>query len=110
MKPTFKVTMVEEHPDGSATFTLDGTREAIQYMMESMVRQAIVDGIDKADEKTALFCLRENAIGAARYTIECLDRYMASGSRSDRLELQIARDKLSTILKSIPVAPHQKAG
>lgn len=97
-KTRFTVTLTEEHPDGSATFTLDGTPEAMKHLMESMVQQAIVDGIEAAQSTSKQFIYQSQLHKAAEYLIDCLDRYMALGQRHDKLELDIARDKLHTLL------------
>jgi len=97
-KTRFTVTMTEEHPDGSATFTLDGTPEAMKHLMESMLQQAIVDGIEAAEKTSHRFTYQSQLHKAAEYLIDCLDRYMALGQRHDKLELDIARDKLHALL------------
>lgn len=98
MKHTFEVTMTEEHPDGSATFTLNGTREAIQTMMESMLRQAIIDGIGNADARTEEFIYQHNLQKEAKYLVNCVDKFLAFGTRPMRLELEMARDRVHTLL------------
>lgn len=97
-KTRFTVTLTEEHADGSATFTVDGTPEAIKYLMETMVQKAIVDGIGIAENGTQQFIYQSNLHKAADYLIDCLDRYMALGQRTDKLELDMARDRLHTLL------------
>ena len=97
-KTTFTVTLTEEHPDGSATFTLNGTPEAMKHLMESMVQQSIVNGVSMAENSAEQFVYQANLRKAAEYLINCLDRYMALGQRHDKLELDIARDQLNTLL------------
>jgi len=51
MSHSFNVEMVEEHEDGSATFTVSGDKASMQALFEAFFTQAVINGIDYAVEK-----------------------------------------------------------
>ena len=44
MSHTFNVEMVEEHEDGSATFTVSGDKASMQALFEAFFTQAVING------------------------------------------------------------------
>lgn len=49
---SFGVAMVEEHPDGSATFEVHGSKEQMQKLFSAFFADAITRGIDSAEGYT----------------------------------------------------------
>jgi hypothetical protein len=65
MSHTFNVEMVEEHEDGSATFTVSGDKASMQALFEAFFTQAVINGIDYAVEKKDRWVAERKLIDAA---------------------------------------------
>ena len=65
MSHTFNVEMVEEHDDGSATFSVSGDKASMQALFEAFFTQAVINGIDHAVEKKDRWIAEKHLVSAA---------------------------------------------
>ena len=65
MSHSFNVEMVEEHEDGSATFTVSGDKASMQALFEAFFTQAVINGIDYAVEKKERWIAEKRLVDAA---------------------------------------------
>jgi hypothetical protein len=65
MSHSFNVEMVEEHEDGSATFSVSGDKASMQTLFEAFFTQAVINGIDYAVEKKDRWVAERKLIDAA---------------------------------------------
>jgi hypothetical protein len=62
MSHTFNVEMVEEHDDGSATFTVSGDKASMHSLFEAFFTQALINGIEHAVESKGPGLQRESCL------------------------------------------------
>jgi hypothetical protein len=65
MSHTFNVEMVEEHEDGSATFTVSGDKASMQALFEAFFTQALINGIEHAVESKDHWVAERKLLNAA---------------------------------------------
>ena len=65
MSHSFNVEMVEEHDDGSATFSVSGNKASMQALFEAFFTQAVINGIDYAVEKKERWVAEKRLVDAA---------------------------------------------
>jgi hypothetical protein len=65
MSHTFNVEMVEEHEDGSATFTVSGDKASMQALFEAFFTQALINGIEHAVESKDRWVAERKLVDAA---------------------------------------------
>lgn len=62
---SFGVAMVEEHPDGSATFEVHGSKEQMQKLFSAFFADALTRGIDSAEEYTTKWTTEKRIVKKA---------------------------------------------
>jgi hypothetical protein len=65
MSHTFNVEMVEEHEDGSATFTVSGDKASMHSLFEAFFTQALINGIEHAVESKDHWVAERKLLNAA---------------------------------------------
>ena len=65
MSHSFNVEMVEEHEDGSATFSISGDKESMHALFEAFFTQALINGIDYAVENKHRWIAERHLVDAA---------------------------------------------
>jgi len=65
MIPSFNVEMVEEHDDGSATFSVSGDKASMHALFEAFFTHALIDGIDYAVKDKERWIDEKHLVAAA---------------------------------------------
>jgi hypothetical protein len=65
MSHSFNVKMVEEHEDGSATFTVSGDKASMHSLFEAFFTQALINGIEHAVESKDHWVAERKLLNAA---------------------------------------------
>ena len=65
MSTNFTVEMMEEHDDGSATFSVSGNKASMHALFEAFFNQALINGIDYAVEKKHRWIAERHLVDAA---------------------------------------------
>ena len=66
ISPRFNVKLKEEHEDGGATFIVEGEKEDLQKLFEAFFSNALISGIDYAEEKIGKASARLKVIESAK--------------------------------------------
>ena len=64
--PSFSVEIVEEHEDGSATLSVDGSKKSMRVLFEAFFCQAVINGVLLTKEKNDKYCAERRALEVAR--------------------------------------------
>lgn len=65
LSPRFNVKLKQEHEDGGATFIVEGEKEDIQKLFEVFFSNALISGIDYAEEKIGKASARHKVVESA---------------------------------------------
>lgn len=65
LSPRFNVKLKQEHEDGGATFIVEGEKEDIQRLFEVFFSNALISGIDYAEEKIGKASARHKVVESA---------------------------------------------
>lgn len=65
LSPRFNVKLKQEHEDGGATFVVEGEKEDIQKLFEVFFSNALISGIDYAEEKIGKASARHKVVESA---------------------------------------------
>ena len=65
-RPSFNVEMVEEHEDGSATLSVDGSKKSMRMLFEAFFIQALINGVLLTKEKNDKYCAERKALEVTR--------------------------------------------
>ena len=66
ISPRFNVKLKEEHEDGGATFIVEGEKEDLQKLFEAFFSNALISGIDYAEEKIGKATARLKVVESAK--------------------------------------------
>lgn len=80
--PRFDVNLKEEHPDGSATYTVSGSKEDMQKLFEAFFNQALSLGIESANTHLGYVLAREKVLETAKQ----LNALLATWEISDEMD------------------------
>lgn len=80
--PRFDVSLKEEHADGSATYTVSGSKEDMQKLFEAFFNQALSLGIESANTHLGYVLAREKALETA----EQLNALLTAWETSDEMD------------------------
>jgi hypothetical protein len=81
-RPRFDVNLKEEHPDGSATYTVSGSKEDMQKLFEAFFNQALSLGIESANTHLGYALAREKVLETAKQ----LNALLAAWETSDEMD------------------------
>lgn len=62
----FKVDLVEEHEDGSATFQVSGSKKSMKELFEAFFCQALINGVLLTKEKNDKYCAERRVLDIVR--------------------------------------------
>lgn len=98
---TFSVDIIEEREDGSAVFTVDGSKKSMQQLFEAFFTQALINGVLLTKEKNDKYCAERRALDVARD----FETLMRTWEDSDELDYEPAvkakRQELTEALKAL---------
>jgi len=101
-KPTqFNVELVEEHEDGSATFTVSGSKESMKQLFEAFFCQAVINGVLLTKEKNDKYCAERKALEVARDFEVLLRTWEDSEELDYDPVVKAKRQELTEALKSL---------
>jgi hypothetical protein len=98
-RPSFNVEMVEEHEDGSATFSVNGSKKSMEQLFHAFFVQALINGILLTKEKNDQYCAQQRALEMARDLEVLLRKWETSDDFDYDPMVKATRVELSKALK-----------
>ena len=102
-RPSFNVEMVEEHEDGSATFSVNGSKKSMEQLFHAFFVQALINGILLTKEKNDQYCAQQRALEMARDLELLLRKWETSDDFDYDPMVKATRVELSKVLKEAGV-------
>jgi hypothetical protein len=102
-RPSFNVEMVEEHEDGSATFSVNGSKKSMEQLFHAFFVQALINGILLTKEKNDQYCAQQRALEMARDLEVLLRKWETSDDFDYDPMVKATRVELSKVLKEAGV-------
>ena len=102
-RPSFNVEMVEEHEDGSATFSVNGSKKSMEQLFHAFFVQALINGILLTKEKNDQYCAQQRALEMARDLEVLLRKWETSDDFDYDPMVKATRVELSKALKEAGV-------
>lgn len=99
----FTVEDYVEHEDGSATFSIAGSPEALQHLHQSLILQAVTNGIEHAKQKADVAIAELQALQAADKLVRYLDVWEGSDDLNYSPEVERIKNDLKDLLKKAQV-------
>lgn len=100
---SFTVNEIIRHEDGSATFEISGTEEDMNVLFESLIVNAIVNGITYSKEQTEKFVAEADALRQADKLVRYLDVWEGCESLDYDPDIQEVKEELKRLLKKAGV-------
>ena len=97
--PSFNVDLVKEHEDGSATFSVNGSKKSMQQLFEAFFIQALINGVLLTKEKNGQYCAQHRALEMARDLEVLLRKWETSDDFDYDPMVKATRVELSKALK-----------
>jgi len=101
--PSFSVEIVEEHEDGSATLSVDGSKKSMRVLFETFFIRALINGILLTKEKNDQYCAQQRALEMARDLEVLLRGWETSDGIDYDPVVKPKREELSKALKEAGV-------
>jgi hypothetical protein len=102
-RPSFNVELVKEHEDGSATFSVGGSKKSMQQLFHAFFVQALINGILLTKEKNDQYCAQQRALEMARDLEVLLRKWETSDDFDYDPMVKATRVELSKALKEAGV-------
>ena len=102
-RPRFNVDLVKEHEDGSATFSVNGSKKSMQQLFEALFIQALINGVLLTKEKNDQYCAQHRALEMARDLEVLLRKWETSDDFDYDPMVKATRVELSKALKEAGV-------
>ena len=100
---SFTVKEIIRHEDGSGTFEISGTEEDMNVLFESLIVNAIVNGITYSKEQTEKFIAEADALRQADKLVRYLDVWEGCESLDYDPGVQEVKEELKRLLKKAGV-------
>ena len=97
--PSFSVEIVEEHEDGSATLSVDGSKKSMRVLFETFFIRALINGVLLTKEKNDKYCAERRALEVARDLEVLLRKWETSDDFDYDPMVKATRVELSKALK-----------
>lgn len=100
---SFIVTEMEENEDGSCTFEITGSERDMQQLMQALITQALINGVEHAKDTNEEFIARSNALKQADLLVRMLDVWEVAESFDYTPNIEDQKEKLKALLKKAGV-------
>lgn len=97
----FKVDLVEEHEDGSATFAVTGSKESMTQLFQAFFTQALINGVLLTKEKNDKFSDERRALEIAREFATLMNIWEGSDDFDYAPVCEQKRKELTEALKAL---------
>jgi hypothetical protein len=98
-RPRFNVDLVKEHEDGSATFSVNGSKKSMQKLFEAFFIHALINGVLLTKEENDQYCAQHRALEMARDLEVLLRKWETSDDFDYDPMVKATRVELSKALK-----------
>lgn len=101
--PGFIVTEKETNEDGSCTFEITGSDKDMQRLMQALITQALINGVEHAKDTNEEFIARSNALKQADLLVRMLDVWEVAESFDYTPNIEDQKEKVKALLKKAGV-------
>lgn len=101
--PGFIVTEKETNEDGSCTFEITGSDKDMQRLMQALITQALINGVDYANDAKDKFTARCEALEQADMLVRMLDVWEVAECFDYTPNIEDQKEKLKALLKKAGV-------
>jgi hypothetical protein len=98
VEQSFSLREVEVHEDGSATYELDAPPEKMRSLIEVMVRNILIKGIESAQGETDRWAAERDALKVADKLVRYLDVWETCDSLDYDPEVKEIKEELKKLL------------
>lgn len=98
VEESFSLREVEVHEDGSATYELDAPAEKMRSLIEVMVRNILIKGIESAQGETDRWAAERDALKVADKLVRYLDVWETCDSLDYEPEVKEIKEELKRLL------------